>query len=194
MLVDRVDQHGQVVEQRLVGIAGVARMELDVRAAHLNARMPVDGGRGRIEAETLVLLRGRRRIGREERDVIQVVLGVCPRFDDPNADVLAEIELGLLRYLGNPQADVFEGSRLTRAFGAEEGQLAAASIGPDEREVLLLVDHVHPELARQELRDGLPVRQPEGDVVKSLRFHAATLASDQCATSSYLRASTARCS
>src|SRR5438270_7928481 len=194
VLVDRVDQHRKVVEQRLVRIARLARMELDVRAADLDARITLGGRERRIEAVTFVRFRRQRGIGREERDVVEVVLAVGRSLDQPDAHVLAEIELVLLRQFGNPQGDVLEGSRLTRTFGAEQRQLPASSIGTDEREVLLPVDDVHPELRRQEFGDRLPVRQPEGDVVQSLGLHAATLASGWCITSSYLRASTALCS
>src|SRR5207302_8584375 len=165
-----------------------------VRAADLDARITGGGRKRRIEAVTLVRFRRQRGIGREERDVVEVVLAVGRSLDQPDAHVLAEIELVLLRQLGNAQRDVLEGSRLTRTFGAEQRQLPASSIGTDEREVLLPVDDVHPEIRRQEFGDRLPVRQPEGDVVQSLGLHAATLASGWCITSSYLRASTALCS
>jgi hypothetical protein len=41
VVVDGVDEHREVVEDRLLGIAGPAGVELDIRAADLDARMPV---------------------------------------------------------------------------------------------------------------------------------------------------------
>src|SRR5439155_26118934 len=49
VLVDRVDQHREVIEQRLVGIARLARMELDVRAADLDTWMALGRRERRIE-------------------------------------------------------------------------------------------------------------------------------------------------
>ena len=40
VLGGRVDQDGEVVEQRPLGVAGVAGVELDVRAADLDAGLP----------------------------------------------------------------------------------------------------------------------------------------------------------
>ena len=83
-LVGGVDEHRQVVEQRPLGLAGLARVELDVGAADLDARGP-----GRLEAVPQVL-RGRPlRVARVQGDVVEVVLDVGRRLDERDPDAAA---------------------------------------------------------------------------------------------------------
>ena len=155
-------------------------MELDERAADLDA--PRAGGR---EAVALVLLG--RRLGRRraERDVVEVVLDVGPRLDERHEDPFSDVEdvrravgqRGARRgEVGDAQRDVLEHAPLARAFGVEERQLAAPRVAAEQREVRLLRDHVHAEVALAERGDRLAVGDPEGDVIESLRLHADTLA------------------
>ncbi len=61
---------------------------------------------------------------------------------------------------------MLEGPALTRAFGGEQGQLAAPRVGADERERVGPVDHVHSEVPHREVGHGIAVREPVGDVVE----------------------------
>ena len=50
VLVDGVDEHREVVQQRPLGSPGIAGMELDEGAADLDARLPVGRRRRLVEA------------------------------------------------------------------------------------------------------------------------------------------------
>ena len=54
----------------------------------------------------------------------------------------------------------------------EQRQLPAPRVRADERERILPVDDVHPDVARQEIDDRLAVRDPEGDVIQGLGPHS----------------------
>ena len=73
--------------------------------------------------------------------------------------------------IGDAQGDVLQRAGLARAFGVEERQLAASRIAAEQREVLLLRDHVHAEVTLEERDDGRAVSDPEGNVIESLRLH-----------------------
>ena len=104
--------------------------------------------------------------------MVEVVLGICRRLDQDQVDAFAELELRLsLWKLRHAQGDVLERPGLTRPFGVEERELAAARVCADEGEVVLPVDDVQAELRGDELCDWLAVRQPERDVVERLRLH-----------------------
>ena len=197
VLVDGVDQHGEVVQQRLLGIAGLAGVEFDVRAADLDARMAGRRRRRGIEAEPLVCLGRLGGLRRVEGDVVEVVLRVRRRLDELQPDALAEVNLprDACRQRRDAESHMLERSLLARSFRAEQGQLAPACIRADEREVVLPVDDVHTEPAGEGLGDRLAVGEPEGDVVERLRVHAETLATTAGSTTRcYFLASTARCS
>jgi hypothetical protein len=70
---------------------------------------------------------------------------------------------------------VGERSLLTWPLGVEQGELAAARIAAHQREVVLARNHVHPEVALEELGDRIAVRNPECDMVKGLRMHGARI-------------------
>src|SRR5204863_6175192 len=101
----------------------------------------------RIEAVALVGLRGLSRVGRIERNVIEVVLRVRRRLDQDQLHAFGELELRLSRReLRDAQGDMLERALLARPLRVEERELAAPSIGADEREVVLPVDDVQAEL------------------------------------------------
>ena len=57
MVVGGIDEHRDVVQQRLVGRTGIPFVELDERAADLDARGTGQTGRDGVEAELRVLVR-----------------------------------------------------------------------------------------------------------------------------------------
>ena len=92
--IDRVDEDCEMVQQRLVGLARITGMELDVRAADLDARMPVgDGSRDRSRAPCTPRPSARGS-AEYERDVVEVVLDVGRRFDELHTNTFPELELG----------------------------------------------------------------------------------------------------
>src|SRR5207302_8020587 len=126
--------------------------------------------------------RGRLRVTREERDVIQVVLDVGRRFDERDANPAAGVEdLGrAIRQLragrredGYTQRNMPEGARLARPLCIEERQLPAARIRAQEREVVLVRDTVHSEMLLEERGDRLAVGDPERHMIEGLRLHGA---------------------
>src|SRR5947207_593941 len=122
-----------MVEQRLLRVAGIAWMELDVRTADLDTGMAVGRRRRRVEAVALVRLRGLSGIAGEERDVVEVVLRVGRRFDEDELHALAEVELRVsLGQLRHPQGDVLERTPLAWPFRVEQGQLASPGVGAHE--------------------------------------------------------------
>src|SRR5439155_24931766 len=72
--------------------------------------------------------------------------------------------------------DVLGSATAARALGVEQRQLAAARVRADERELVLPVDDVHAEMRRREIRDRIPLVDPEGDVIQGIRLQAASLA------------------
>ena len=127
VVVGRVDLDREVVQQRLLGIARLALVELDERAARLDPRRAGRPGLGGGEPQPEVGLGGLLRRLRPERDVVDVVLDVGRRLDeaDPQPLVDVEVELALARtvdldpvQLGlrllvarDPQRDVLERTR-----------------------------------------------------------------------------------
>jgi hypothetical protein len=110
------------------------------------------GRLGGVEPELDVLVSRPLRIGRDQRDVVEVVLDLGRRLDESHADAVSEVEVcaravrkrraGGLE-IGDPQGDVLERAALARAFGLEERQLSVARVRPDEREPLGPIDDVH---------------------------------------------------
>ena len=84
----RVHEHRKVVEKRPLGIARLAVVELDERAADLDPLLTVRG-----EAELLVLPRRLVRARGEERHVVEVVLDVGLRLDEPEPKALLHVEI-----------------------------------------------------------------------------------------------------
>jgi len=64
---------------------------------------------------------------------------------------------------------------LARPVGVEQCQLASARVAAHQGEVVLARDHVHPEVALEELGDRIAVRDPECDMVEGLRLHGARI-------------------
>ena len=188
VLVGRVDEDGEVVEERLFRSARLTGMELDPGPAHLHARTPGRAGRRGTEPERAVLRRRRLGIGGAERDVVEVVVEVGVCLDETERDAFCQLEVRLALAppldveafgqlgqraleIAHPEGDVLERTALPRRVGGEERQLPAPRVGADERERIGPVDHVHPEMRDRKARDGVAVREPVGDVIESFRVH-----------------------
>src|SRR5438132_1972813 len=98
--------------------------------------------------------------------------------------------------MGDAQCHVLERSLLARPLGGEKRQLAATRVGAYECECLLLVDHVHADMLRQQVDHRLAVGDPEGDVIQGLGPHAASVPTTYVSTAcgSRPRAVAAACS
>ena len=184
VLVRRVDEHREVVQQRALRVAGLARVELDVRAADLHARRARGARRGgeKPSARTRAAVCSGR--AREQRGVVEVVLDVGRRLDEaePQLFVDVEVRLPLARLLDldaleaaqrvvearDPQRDVLERAALARPLRLEQRQLPAPRVGADEREAVRPLDHVHAEAGGDEVGDRVAIRDPERDVVERL--------------------------
>ena len=155
-LLGRVDEHREVVEQRPLGIAGLAGVELDVRAADLDARRRPSGAKPN-RAYVAAVASG---LCREQRDVVEVVLdvGLAPRrarAEGPRRRrSRRRRSRGRRRCRRAPerrlevvdaQRDVLERAPLARPLRVEERQLAAPRVGADEREAVRALDDVHAE-------------------------------------------------
>ena len=68
-------------------------MELDVCAADLDARVALGRALGIVEAKRRVVLGRLLGVDRLERDVVEVVLDVRRRLDEPYSHALAELDL-----------------------------------------------------------------------------------------------------
>jgi hypothetical protein len=214
VLFGGVDEHGQVIEQWSLGVSRVALVELDERAGDFDARRTGVGRRCLGEA-VVSIPRGRfLRIGREQRDVVEVVVRVGLRLDEADVNVVTEVEerrpvLSLDRKIVrklrecrvevvDAQRNVLQRAALPRPFRFEEGQLALACVSADPGEALGALAHVHADVVGEEVRDPIAVFEPESDVVESLWAHGAgkdsypTPCRETCI--SYLRRSNARCS
>src|SRR5207244_6231501 len=144
--VDLVDEHCDVVQQRLLGGARIAGMELDVSAADLDARMTLERTLCSVETKRPVVLRRLLGVNRIQRDVVEVVLHLRRRFDKAHSNALAELDLNTIGKVDSrtieirhAQRNVLESTFLTWAFGREERQLPAPRIGADQRERILPV-------------------------------------------------------
>src|SRR5207249_1261439 len=104
---------------------------------------------------------------------------VSRSLDELHAHALTKLELAVgqvslrLLEIGDSERDVLERALLARPLGREERQLSAPRVRADERERVLLVDHVHADVLRQQIDDRLAVGDPEGDVIQGLGPHAA---------------------
>ena len=142
----------QVVQQRPLRVARLARVELDERAADLDARRA--GGLARRGSRARAYFVGRL-LGRvrPERDVIEVVVDLGRRLDEARAASpratskyasalarpldLRAVELARARRRGSStrSATCFERPALARALGLEQRQLPAPRVRADEREL-----------------------------------------------------------
>ena len=163
-------------------------MELDEGAADLDTVGAGRAGIGRVEAERDVRLGRGCRVGRVERDMVEVELDLGRRLDQAQAEALGDVEVGLavarpldldvlgevgerVLDVGDAQRHVLERAALAGPFLGEERQLAAARVGSDQGERVGAIDDVHADAAGDEVRDAVAVRDPEGDVVEGLRLH-----------------------
>ena len=174
-----------MVEERTLRLPGLPVMELDERAAHLDPPLAARG-----KAEVAVALGRLHRLGREEGDVVEVVLDVGLRLDEPEPKTFVHVEVRRavvtvdldplepaerLSQVVDPQRDVLESPLLPRPFLCKERELAAACVRADERELVGALDHVHREPLREEVRDRVAVGHPERNVVESLEPHPAPI-------------------
>src|SRR3954453_12932282 len=190
VLVRGINEDGEMVQQRLLGRARLPRMELDPRPADLDARSPRAAGSSRLETERGVLLGRRFRILREEGDVIEVVLNVGVCLDEPEPDAFAaDVEIrgavaGALdwNFAGelverrvetrDTERDVLQRTPVARPFGVEQRDLPATRIRAEQREPVGAVDDMHADVGRDEVRDGVAVRDPVGDVIELRGVHS----------------------
>ena len=120
--------------------------------------------------------------------MVEVVLHLGRRLDEPETDALAQVEVHLagprpleielvgqalerLLEIGDAKSDVLQGAALARTVRSEEGQLAATRTRADEREAIRPVDHVHADVRGQEAGNRIAIRDPVGDVVELVRVH-----------------------
>ena len=177
-----------MVQQRPLGLAGVTLVQLNEGASDLDARLLRGPGRRIPEAEPFVSPRRSGRVAREQGGMVEVVVDVGSRLDEPKLEALVEVEIGLalarlldrevLRQLrdrspevGHAERDVLEGPTFTRPLRLEKRQLAAAGVRADERELVGPLDHVHAEMSGHEIRDWIALGNPESNVVEGPRPH-----------------------
>ena len=163
VLVRRVDEHREVVQQRPLGLTGIALVELDERAADLDPRALRGPWRGDAEPEPLVRPR-RARSGpasRARRGRGRTRPRSAPRRAR-DAGLRARRSTPRLRAAARPRCrrdprarssrsrraapTCLSAPRLARALRVEQRQLAAARIRADERERVGPLDHVHAEM------------------------------------------------
>jgi hypothetical protein len=179
----------KVIEERPLRLLRLALLELDECVAGLQ---PVVHD---VEAELGELRERRFGICDAERDVVEVVGDPVLGDDERKRDPLGAVELDsaflrsldgeVRRELGqrlveveHPQADSCERAGRALGLGGEQRQLATAGIGPDERELVGAVDDMHAHPVDEELRQFVPVADPEGDVVQRLDLHTAQTTHD----------------
>ena len=186
VLLDRVDEDAEVVEQRPLRRARIALPQLEPGAADLQPA--VVAGR---EAERLPLDGRGGGVGRDERDVVEVELGVGLGLDQHELEPLAQVDDRLAAVeRGDAQADPLEGAALARAFGVEQRQLPAPRVGAEQREPLRLLDHAEPDPAGG-LGHPRAVGDPERDVIERPGLHLSRIAVGPTASSRLPRAGAA---
>jgi hypothetical protein len=74
--------------------------------------------------------------------------------------------------IGDAQRNMLQRTALPWTLSREERELAPPRVRAEQRELVGLVDHVHPEVRREEVRDGLALREPVRDMVELRRVHA----------------------
>ena len=95
VLFGGLDLDREVVQERLLRVAGLALVELDKGPADLDARCSGRPGRRLIEAELPVSLRRLLGRARPERNVVEVVVDVGRRLHEPEPKPLVHVEVGL---------------------------------------------------------------------------------------------------
>src|SRR5439155_11480550 len=187
-VVRRVDEETQVVEQRTLDLGGIALVQLEERAGHLDPWHAVARLRRR-EAERQPFSRRPLGIGRNEGDVVEVVVDIGLPFDEPDVQPLAGVDLRpgavgershRLLQVRDAQSDAAQCPRCSWPVGLEQRQLSAPRVAAHERETIGPLDHVHAEVRAREVRDRIAVGDPEGDVVQTLRLHAEEISFRGC--------------
>ena len=165
-----IDEHGEMVEERSLRLTRVALVELDVLPGDLHARLAARRGLRRLEPELEVRVGGGLRIGRVQRDVVEVVLDVGRRLYEDEAEavvVVLEHHVSVRApKIRHAKGNAPERAALARAFGREEGELPAPRVASDERERFRTVDHVHAPTRREDVSEAVAIGDPEGDVVE----------------------------
>ena len=122
--------------------------------------------------------------------MVEVVVEIGLGLDETERDAFAQLEVRLtfapaldrepvgkpgqrLREVAHTQRDMLDRAALPWSVGREQGQLPAPGVRADERERVGPVDHVHPEMPDGEVRQGVAIREPVGDVVERERSHVA---------------------
>ena len=90
MLLDRVDEDAEVVQERAFRVARVAGDQVEVGAADLEPAVA-----GRCEAERTPLLGRGGRIGGDECDVIEVELRFGLGLDEDDLETLSQVDARL---------------------------------------------------------------------------------------------------
>jgi hypothetical protein len=166
VLTGRLDTEPEMVQKGPLGLPGIPLLENEVGVARLEPT--VLGG----EAELGELGECALRVAQAKRDMVEIghrlfrldpEQGHVPRPDN----VL--VGTGCLRRHAN--SDLREDSSLAGTLGREQRELPAASVSADEGELVGPLDHVHAELRDEELREGVTVLDPQGDVVESFDLH-----------------------
>src|SRR3954451_6432435 len=165
-------------------------MELDPRPTDLHAWSPGAPGSSGRETERAVRLRRGLRVLREERDVIEVVLDIGISLDEPQPDALssdvevrgavaATLDRHLARQLVERRAetrdterDVLQRTAFARPVGIAERDLSATRVRPEQREPVGAFDDMHADVGGNEIRDGVAVRNPVGDMIELRGVHA----------------------
>ena len=166
MLVHRLDEHADVVEQRPLGVAEVALGQLEVRAADLEP--PVAGPR---EAEPLharaVAARDLRFGARRGRDR-------APSRSPPRrarARALAEVDQRLAAVeRGHAQARSARARPVRAVPPRRRASACPARVGAEQREAVGLLDPAQPEPLDRDRGQALRGRRPRGDVIERRRF------------------------
>ena len=73
--------------------------------------------------------------------------------------------------IADAERHVLERAAIPRSLRHEERELAPARVRPQQGEPVRPVDHVHPEVRREEVRDQVAVGDPVGNVVELRRVH-----------------------
>jgi hypothetical protein len=173
VLVDRLDQESEMVEKRSLGLARIARLEVDVRFTGPQAAA-LDG-----ETERRQLGEGRVRIRDAEGHVVDVV-GRAVRFDGHERHTGRRARELLTGASWHSDRDVRQDAPIAGTVGRKEGELAAPGVRSDERERVRALDHVHAQPFGEEIGEGIPVLDPESDVVERLDTHTTSSTHHPC--------------
>jgi hypothetical protein len=172
-----------VVEERALAFVRIPPAQLDVAVLDGEPGHPVT-----LEAEVGETRGGRLRVGHRQHDVVQVgsfrgaVLDdrerdPLRRADDDGLSVALRGVPGLreprarVLEMRDPHDDPLEHASLTGPLGGEERHLATPRVPADQGERVGALDHVHAAAIREQPRQLVAFRRPEGDVVERRDVH-----------------------